>query len=219
MSSTAATTTAAAPAPTRRARKAATRATLRRAAREAIAEHGFAAVTVGDIAARAGVAHGTFYVHFASKEAVLDDLLAETNQALAARLAQLMAAAGPASLRDSIAAAADGFFDHFARHRDLVAAYAERMAGALTLTQLRDGINPPLAALLDAVLASRAAAIPVAERELVVLGLLALWLRVGLQQLFNPKVRRATARRVLIDMTEGALMALLTDGGRDARPR
>jgi len=206
---------------TRRARKAATRETLRQAAREAIAERGFAAVTVGDIAARAGVAHGTFYVHFAGKEAVLDDLLAETNQELAARLAPLVAAAAPGAatmpLGQAIGIAADAFLDHFARHRDLVAAYAERLAGALTLAQLRDGINPPLAGLLDVALASRAATVPHAERELAALGLLAMWLRVGLQHLFNPRVRRATARRVLVEMTEGALAALVA-GGPDDHP-
>lgn len=57
------------------ARGSATRSRVIAAAREVFAERGFAATRMGDIAAAAGVAHGTVYTYFDSKEAVLLELL------------------------------------------------------------------------------------------------------------------------------------------------
>ncbi len=57
--------------PKKRAR---TRAQLRQAGLEAIAEHGPDATTVGEIAKRAGVAQGTFYNHFPSLADLMDEI-------------------------------------------------------------------------------------------------------------------------------------------------
>lgn len=45
------------------------------AAREVFAERGYANATVADIVTRAGRSHGSFYLHFANKEAALQTLL------------------------------------------------------------------------------------------------------------------------------------------------
>jgi TetR/AcrR family transcriptional regulator, cholesterol catabolism regulator len=47
------------------------------AAAELIGEHGFHGTTVDDVVERAGVAKGTVYYHFKSKEALFDALLTE----------------------------------------------------------------------------------------------------------------------------------------------
>lgn len=52
-----------------------TRQRLYEAAMELIAEHGFSATTVDDIALRAGVAKGTVYYNFPSKNALFEALL------------------------------------------------------------------------------------------------------------------------------------------------
>jgi TetR/AcrR family transcriptional regulator, cholesterol catabolism regulator len=52
-----------------------TRQRLYEAAMELIAEHGFSATTVEDIALRAGVAKGTVYYNFPSKNALFEELL------------------------------------------------------------------------------------------------------------------------------------------------
>lgn len=188
----------------RRAQKAATRAAVKAAARRCFLARGYAATAIADIAAAAGVAHGTFYVHFAGKEAVLDELLADFNAAFAERLAPELARAARAPVGELVAAAADAFLDHWRAHRDFIACYAERAAGGLAPTTLRDGLNPPMAHLLTAALRTAG----VADAELATHALLALWLRVGMQFLFHGGVTRAAARRTLVAMTVGAVDAV-----------
>ncbi|AMY20264.1 HTH-type transcriptional regulator EthR [Rhodococcus sp. PBTS 1] len=70
---------------TRAARKAASRARILAAARELFEDRDFDAVTVGEIADRAGVAHGSVFHHFESKKgvyrAVLDAVVDEMDAA------------------------------------------------------------------------------------------------------------------------------------------
>ncbi|HTM21320.1 MAG TPA: TetR/AcrR family transcriptional regulator [Kofleriaceae bacterium] len=188
---------------TRSQRKQATRETLQRAARACFVARGFAGTGIGDIAGAAGVAHGTFYVHYPSKEAVLDELLAGLNRELAARIGAALAA--PADLEAAVTAAAGAFLDFCREHDRLVACYLERAAGGLDPAAFRDGINPPVAALLRQALAR--AGRGGAELELVTHGLLALWLRIGLRHL-GGAAARADAVRVLTAMTVGAVRAL-----------
>ncbi len=62
---------------TRREKAAATRLLLFRAATALFAEHGYHDTSVEAIVRRAGVAKGTFFVHFRSKNAVIDELVAQ----------------------------------------------------------------------------------------------------------------------------------------------
>ena len=188
---------------TRREQKQATRDTVRSAARDCFVERGFAATGIGDIAAAAGVAHGTFYIHYPSKEAVLDELLAELNAELAARLAPVLGRAG--GIEPAVRAAAGIFLDFCREHDRLVACYIERAAGGLDPAAFRDGINPPVAALLRAALSGAGP-----ELDLVAHGLLAMWLRVALQHLAGG-ASRASSVRILVAMTVGALRAVLDE--------
>jgi len=52
-----------------------TRAKIMAAAIEAVGEHGFAGATIARIADGAGVAHGTFYTYFDSRQALLEQML------------------------------------------------------------------------------------------------------------------------------------------------
>jgi AcrR family transcriptional regulator len=63
---------------TRRGR--ATRAAVLRAARQVFEERGFFDARVADIVERAGVAHGTFYTYFDSKEAAFREVVDEVAQ-------------------------------------------------------------------------------------------------------------------------------------------
>lgn len=69
--------------PTTRSRlKAARRSTLLRAAAELFAERGFHSVSMEDLGAAAGISGPAVYRHFASKEAVLSELLVGVSQKL-----------------------------------------------------------------------------------------------------------------------------------------
>ncbi len=68
-----------------------TRARLLEAATEVFAIKGFHAARVDDIVAAAQTSHGTFYVYFASKEALFDELISEVGGELAELVDQLPA--------------------------------------------------------------------------------------------------------------------------------
>jgi AcrR family transcriptional regulator len=63
------------PVPTQKERNAETRLRLLRAAREVFAEKGYPHASIADVVKRAGRARGSFYLHFANKEAVLQALI------------------------------------------------------------------------------------------------------------------------------------------------
>ena len=75
--------------------KAETRALLEKAALQCFAEKGYGATQVADVARRAGVAHGTFYVHFPTKADLVDHLLAQFQATMVARLERAWRLAHP----------------------------------------------------------------------------------------------------------------------------
>ncbi len=73
------------------------------AARALFEERGYAETTVDAIAQRAGVAKGTFFVHFATKDAVITKLVGiQTRKALEARAAALALDGPRAALRAAV---------------------------------------------------------------------------------------------------------------------
>ncbi|MET7246268.1 TetR/AcrR family transcriptional regulator [Methylobacterium sp. EM32] len=59
------------------AKNEATRAALVAAAGRVVGRHGYAGASIARITAEAGIAHGAFYLHFASRQALFDVLLLE----------------------------------------------------------------------------------------------------------------------------------------------
>lgn len=197
--------------------KAQTRERLKQAAQVCFAEAGYAQTAIADITRGAGVALGTFYVHFADKEALLDELLHEFNHRLVARLTEALAAQ-PASLEATVRTVAAHFLDHWSENREFVRAYSQRAAAGIAWEALREGVNPEMTAFLSARLKLLSVASAVDERRLglALQGLLALWLRVGMQFLFSPDYPRALVVDTLVDTTVGALTNIL--GARHANP-
>ena len=195
----------------RKAQKEATRQHLKETALRCFCEHGFTKASIGVITQVAGVAHGTFYVHFASKEAILEEVLADFNDGLVARLRPMWADSLASGLDALVERTAVAFLDYWSEGRDFVSIYAERMNAGVTLTQLRDGINPEVAELLREWLGEIAPphSDPLVELNLVSQALLAMWMRVGMQHLFNENVSREQATRALVDMTLGVLGRVL----------
>eukprot|EP01041_Mallomonas_annulata_P017903 gene17903-36581_t len=69
----------------------ATRRQLVEAGLRVVAEHGFAGATTAAIARATGKAHGTVFVHFANRDALVGALVAEVGQAMSQRLSALPA--------------------------------------------------------------------------------------------------------------------------------
>lgn len=205
----------------RHAKKQATRQTVKDAALACFAKSGWEGTSVGSIARAAGVAHGTFYVHFATKEALADELLADFNAGLEQRLRPVWEGEGGGSLEARVRRTAAAFFDHWQAERGFVRAYAQRLGATLRIESLRDGINPPATRLVTALLEGLAGAGTgsAARTKLVAQGLLAMWLRIGLQILFGPKVGREEAVDTLTKMTLGVVSAVTAPPSRTRAPR
>ncbi|MBJ6762389.1 TetR/AcrR family transcriptional regulator [Myxococcaceae bacterium JPH2] len=79
-----------------------------------IAEEGFAALTLREVARRAGVTHAAPYRHFADKEALLEAVAAEGYRAMAREMRERMArASGPL---EQLAAAGEAYVLFAVRH-------------------------------------------------------------------------------------------------------
>jgi AcrR family transcriptional regulator len=98
--------------------RAQTRARLLAAGRELFAERGLHGVTTHDIAARAGVAAGTFYLHFRDKRELLRVIAGETIAALRQRLERAMRSAR--SAREGVPAFCEALVAFAEEHRERV---------------------------------------------------------------------------------------------------
>ncbi|GAB3568556.1 hypothetical protein GCM10027445_18960 [Amycolatopsis endophytica] len=101
---------------TQKERNAETRRRLLSAAREVFAEKGYAPATVADIVKCAGRSHGSFYLHFTNKEAVLRALLEDAMAQVAIESKTLWRWDEPgASVRKTVRR----FIEEFGEDRDL----------------------------------------------------------------------------------------------------
>ena len=196
---------------TRKAQKAATREALKQAALELFTESGFLETSIGAITRAAGVAHGTFYVHFPSKEALLDELLVAFNTGMVGLLLPIWIRPQPLPMPDRVRQTAETFLGYWEEHRGFVEVYAQKIAQGMNLLELRDGISPEVAVLLTQQLAVLAEehGVDLPSAQLVVQGLLAMWGRFGLQVLFNDQIDREQALDTLVEMTLGAVERIL----------
>ena len=91
-----------------------TRQKLYEAAVDLIAERGYSATTVDDIAERAGVAKGTVYYNFPSKPALFEELLRHGVGLLTARFREAVAGLPP---RDAVGALIRAELEYIQRYR------------------------------------------------------------------------------------------------------
>ena len=103
----------------------ATRERVLVAARAVFADRGFAATRMGDIARSAGVAHGTVYTYFATKEDVLLAVLEEVR----ADLYRTMTVPNVRDPHARIEAANSSYLEGYRRHARVLRAATEAAAG------------------------------------------------------------------------------------------
>ena len=104
--------------PSRADRKQQTRTLLIETALDLMAERGIAATRTIDVAERAGVAHGTVFVHFPTRDDLITGVVAAHSEQVAGRLHEL--AGDGATVRDVLAAHLAGLAEHEAFHARLV---------------------------------------------------------------------------------------------------
>lgn len=90
-----------------------------RCARKVFAEKGYHAAGVADIIREAGVARGTFYLHFASKRAIFDELLDVLFQELESRIRRVDPAGGAEDSARQMLDNVGRVLDTLLRNRDL----------------------------------------------------------------------------------------------------
>lgn len=87
------------------------------AAESVFAERGMAAASMGEIAAKAGVAVGTLYNHFQDREALLEALMAARKIELKERLDRSLAESAREPFARQLAALVAAHFAYFEAHR------------------------------------------------------------------------------------------------------
>jgi AcrR family transcriptional regulator len=127
---------------TRPGRTAVTKQKLFDAALKLVGERGAASVTVDEIAAEAGVAKGTVYYNFASKDALVDALLRHGVDLLASRLRVAEGEAETDRAMESLVDGMLGFFAEYPAFGQLLVSELWRTPGQWhgTLSLLRDDI-------------------------------------------------------------------------------
>jgi AcrR family transcriptional regulator len=101
--------------------RAATRERLLKAATALLAEHGLHGVTSHEIAHAAGVAAGTFYVHFRDKREASQEVVARGLEQLQRRLEPAWVTAGPdPDLEEHLRVHTEGLLEFAETNRDLV---------------------------------------------------------------------------------------------------
>lgn len=129
-----------------------TKSLIRQAARRLFARHGYEGVSMRDIALAVGVRQSAIYNHFASKQALLVDLMLGHMEDVLARLAEAVPATGDA--RNDLAAFTRFHLGyHIDHNEDVFLAYMEVRSlegeGRRRIVALRDAYEARLRAILE----------------------------------------------------------------------
>ena len=183
--------------PTREQNKERTRGSLIRAAREVFVRDGVQRAKISEIASEAGVAHGTFYVHFKNKAEVVDRLIAEFNREHGRRLVAAAIQQLPHGARAVIRAQARAHIEYWRENADFFPVVVDHVARHSTSEPLllRD-VGDNIAAFADEVLASCNLKARVPTRDLARI-IVNLWRQSGLHVATDPDVRVADAALAL----------------------
>jgi AcrR family transcriptional regulator len=194
----------------RKEQKSATRRKIKTAALQCFIEKGFVTAQIADITKDAGVAQGTFYIHFLNKETLLEELLQDFNQGFLEQINTALNQLISLDLADIVKEIVRIFLDYWEGNRDFVMIYSQKLAMGVQLENLQNGINPPMFAFLSQ--AIRAATLPTIADDLAIEltthGILAMWMRIGMQSLFNEKLNREHVEETLVKLTLGALRGI-----------
>ncbi len=109
--------------------RASRRSAILAAARQRFALRGYHRTSIDDIIAEAGIARGTFYLHFESKRAIFDELLAELFSALQKTLWRIDVGAGAAPPRQQLDTMVEGLLEALIANRELASLLLREAVG------------------------------------------------------------------------------------------
>lgn len=186
------------------------RAVIEDAARAAFAARGYQAVSMGEIAAAAGVTRSVLYDHASSKRALFERLLRAEHEELTAMLAATFADSGP--LRDRLERAVGAFVDYVDAHPIAGRVIADEPFDDAELEDVRRALHAQTKLALGAWIAADAA-MPFDprgpyERTLIdaVYGAL---VGIASSRRRTPRTRRATVVQATVDVLWGGLSPLV----------
>jgi AcrR family transcriptional regulator len=198
-----------------------TRARIFAAATELFAERGYHATSIDRIAARAGVAKGTFFVHFPSKDAVIAELVGiQTRAARKARARALEAGKGPVeALRAAVMTLGKHASASRALSRGVLAATLESQEVGGAASELFDELHADM--LVDARAAEEADLLaPHADAETLAASLMASYLGAALHFTTSPGARPLMELLgPLVDATLAGALRAPESGKRRSAPK
>jgi TetR/AcrR family transcriptional repressor of nem operon len=187
---------------------------------ELFAQRGYPQTSVADICARGGVAKGTFFLHFATKDAVITELVQRQTQAARDARTQVVAAGrGPI---EALRATVLSLGKQAGASRQLTRAM---LAGELESTEIASSVAQLFEALLREMIADARAAVGSGllragvDPERLAHALLTSYLGCVMRFCIDPKARRLTELlEVLVDTNLSAALAAHPAEVPDALP-
>jgi len=173
-------------------------------------KQGVNATQVGDIVEKSNIARGTFYIHFADKEGLLEYLLHSYNTELTEGLQPLFKNIKNQSIEKTLNIMAENILDFLESNKVFVLIYADRMTSDKSINRLKDGVNPQMIDLISSFF-SREANCNKHQAILLTQGLLAMWMRMALQHLFTKDLPRHEVINAVAIMTKGAVFSYLPE--------
>lgn len=186
------------------------RAVIEAAARATFAERGYQAVSMGDIAAAAGVTRSVLYDHAPSKRALFERLLRAEHAELTEMLAGTFARPEPA--RDRLEGAIDGFVAYVDAHPIAARVLADEPFGDEELEAVRQTLHAQMKQALAGWIAADATAAfdPRGARERVMVdAIYGALVGIAASRRRMPRVRRETVVEATADVLWGGLAPIL----------
>lgn len=192
---------------TRNEKKVRTRRDLFDAARKVIEKKGIEETQISDITAEAKVAHGTFYVHFESKEELIRKFVEEFNAELRAEIRAIFEREMPANPARTLYFVVETFFKKIEEHRSFVTAFAEHYGQSMPFEWMSEGFNKPAVEFLaDSLVKIREIAGGKDFDPLMLAhALLSMWARLGFRFALDDKADRKAYAAMVREASIGVL--------------
>ena len=198
---------------TRTQQKEQTRLKLIEAAGAVFARLGFDRAQISEITEAAGVAHGTFYVHFQSKDDLIHLLVDRINGRIRRDIQAIWEQPIPDRPRDALIRMAQVYLDHLWQERLLIQAFGKKYGDSLPLAWIREGVNPPLVDFVGRRFSqiSSGSEGPAVDRVMIIHAILAIWTRLGFRYAADPQPNREAAVLTVVECTIGVLSRFLPE--------